>query len=261
MAYEPIRTPDDVTRRLIVHGTREDHYLDLKGLDGNGHIYNHNHDGTRECARDVAQFANGSGGNLVLGAAEQDHVLREFQDVPDPDAVVRWIDDVLKDNLVPVPPVEPHVVRLTDGPRIIVINVPPSPRLIARRSRDAYEFPVRAGDSKRYMTLMEVEARMQNNERLSRLRLEQIRNLDRVTLDAPTRGIHERGWTVTGVNDDVVSLAIGALHVDVPLAYVQAVYRTQEPDAAWVLALSARIERIGGSGGNPEHLLVRKITT
>src|SRR5690348_11769062 len=106
MPYGPIRTPDDIAHRLIVSTTREDHCLEFKGLDGSGHPYARGHDGSRECAGDVAQFANASGGSLVLGAAEKDHVLLEFQDVSEADKLVRWIDSILNGNLVPVPPVE-----------------------------------------------------------------------------------------------------------------------------------------------------------
>lgn len=253
MAYESIRTTEQLLQRLVPGETREDHYLDFKGDP-----YDRNDAGRRECARDVAQFANASGGNLIIGAPEQDHVLQVFKGVGDPDELVRWIDDVVKGQLEPVPPVELRTVAASSGARLVVVNVPPSPVLIARKAGEGYEFPIRAGDSKRYMTLMEVEARMENRERLARLRLERIGRGEKVVLDAQVSGIDHREWEVTGVDDDVVSLAKGALHVDVPLAFVQAIYRTPEPGVGWVLALTGHIQRIGSSGGTVEHLLVRK---
>lgn len=255
MAYAPIRTAADLAARVVPGQTREDDYMDFKADP-----WARNDAGRRECAADVAQFANASGGAILLGAPEQDHVAVGFKDVPEPEELPRWIGDVINRQLEPVPPIEPHVIAVPGGTRVVVVNVPPSPVLIGRKTGEGYEFPIRAGDGKRYMTLMEVEARMRNNERLARLRLEQIRpDRDLVILDAPTRGTSDRGWNVTRVDDHVVSLAMGALHVDVPLAYVEAVYRTPEPGVAWVIALSAQIERVGPSGGSPEHLLVRKM--
>jgi hypothetical protein len=253
MAFLPIRVPTDL-QRLALNTTREDHWLEFKREP-----HARSDQGRVELARDVAQFANASGGVLVIGADEVVHVLSGWQTVPNPDDFIHWADDVVKGHLAPVPSIEPHVLQVPSDETVVALNVPPSLPLIARRQGDGFEFPIRAGDSRRYMTLIEVEARMQNDERLARLRLEQIGEGDSVTLDGQTRGISERGWKVTGVDDHVVSLATGALHVDVPLAYVQAVYRTREPDAAWVVALSARIERIGAGSGAPEHLLVRKI--
>ena len=57
MAYAPIRTADDAAG-LILGRTLEDGYLDFKSEPWRG-----NADGRRECARDVAQFANASGGS------------------------------------------------------------------------------------------------------------------------------------------------------------------------------------------------------
>lgn len=251
--YESIRTTEELAQRLVPGQTREDHYLDFKSDP-----YHRNDAGRRECARDVAQFANASGGNLVIGAPEENHVLQGFKGVGDPDELARWINDVVKGQLEPVPPVELRTVIASSSARLVVVNVPPSPVLIARKAGEGYEFPIREGDSKRYMTLMEVEARMENQERLAKLRLERIGRGEKVVLDARVTGIDHREWEVTGVDDDIVSLAKGALHVDVPLAYVQAVYRTPEPGIGWVLALSCHIQRIGTSGGIVEHLLVRK---
>lgn len=175
--------------------------------------------------------------------------------MPAPDELIRWIDEVLKGQLEPVPPVELTTVPHPGGARVVVVNVPPSPVLIARKSGQGYEFPIRAGDSKRYMTLLEVEARMQNLERLARLRLEQIRLIDPVVVDAKLQGVDARDWRITEVNDHTFTLSKGALRASVPLGYVEGVYRTNELDGAWVVALDCHVLRIPGPG---EHLRIRK---
>jgi hypothetical protein len=93
MAYKPIRSADDLSTRLIVGVTREDHWLDFKGFDQKtGHAWSD----SDECRRDVAQFANASGGTIVIGALEEGHLLGSFRPVPSPESVVRWVDEVLK---------------------------------------------------------------------------------------------------------------------------------------------------------------------
>jgi hypothetical protein len=257
MAYVPISGQSDLLRRLVIGRSVEDHHLEFKAMDATGRPYNRNDDGKRECARDVAQFANAAGGTIVIGAGERNHVLDRFEAVPEPAGLLLWIDSVLNEQLEPVPPVEAHVVAVESNVSVLTLNIPPTAVLVARRNAKSYEFPIRAGDSKRYMTLIEIEARMQNTERLAKLRLEKIARHELVLLDATISGTSDTGWTVESVDDDVVSLAIGALKVDVPLAYVQAVYRTPEPGAAWVIALSAHIQYARGSGER-DHLLVRR---
>ena len=77
MAYAPITTADDVTSRLIPRHTRENHYVEFKAIEERGRAWTR----IEECARDIAQFANASGGSIIVGAVEQDHMLVEFQNV------------------------------------------------------------------------------------------------------------------------------------------------------------------------------------
>src|SRR5262245_63070330 len=161
MPYQPIRTSDDLAVRLILGATREDHWLDFKGLDAtSGRPYRNND----ECRLDVAAFANVDGGSIVIGAEETGHVLARFISVPNAHDVVRWIDEVLKEKLEPMPAIEPYVLHASGGEEIVSINVLPSIRLIGLRSDDWYRFPVRTVDSRRYLTIAEIEARMQDRD-------------------------------------------------------------------------------------------------
>lgn len=257
MAYQPIRSPADLAARLVPGVTREDHWLDLKGLGNDGRPYKDNDEGKRESRRDIAQFANASGGSIVVGAGERNHLFTGYTQVPDPQGLVRWMDEIVKGNLEPVPAIEPHVVRAPSGEEVVVINIPPALRLVGLRSKDAYEFPVRAADSRRYLTLAEIEAHMQDRDRVHRLRLEQIGPDEPVGLDAMVdRELGHNDWRVVRVDEDVAILGKGALRVPVPLAYVETVYRARLQRAEWVIALSCYLSK--HLRPEPEQVIVTK---
>jgi Putative DNA-binding domain len=249
--YLPIRAPADLGR-LVVNTTREDHWLEFKREP-----QTRNEQGRVECARDVAQFSNALGGVLLVGADEAAHVLSGWQAVPNPDDYIHWVDDVVKGWLTPVPTVEPHTLQVPGGQTVIALNIPPSLALIGRRQGEGFEFPIRAGDSRRFMTLMEVEARMQNKERAMRLRIEKIPQDATIGLDARVQGTNHHDWRVVAVDDDAVTLSRGALNAVVPLAYVEAVQRANEQGAEWMIGLSCAVQAIP-MGGQPTQILVRK---
>jgi hypothetical protein len=223
----------------VVGTTREDHWLDFRREP---------HTRAEDCARDVAQFANASGGVLVIGADEAGHVLSGWQAVPGPDEYIRWVDEIVKGHLTPVPVVEPVIIQIPGAEMVLILNVPPSPALIARRQNDGFEFPIRAADSRRYMTLLEVEARMNARERLTRLRIEQFGHNDQIALDAMMYNIDHYGWNLVCVDDDTLRLKKGALEAVIPLTYVDAVYPANSPHARWVLDLSCYITRVTQGG-------------
>jgi hypothetical protein len=245
MSYRPIRSSAEIASRLIVGTTREDHWLDFKGLGADGRAYKNNDEGKRECRRDVIQFSNASGGTIVVGAVEQDHVLVGFMSVPDPQGFVRWIDEIVKEHTEPAPAIEPYVVSPSSGEELVAVNVPPALRLVGLRSKDAYEFPLRTADSRRYLRLSEIEARMQDQDRVHRLRLEQIAPDDAVALDATVeRELGHNDWRVVRVGDDVVVLKKHILdEVPVPLAYIQTVYRAGLAGAEWVIDLDCYVSK------------------
>lgn len=246
MAYGPIRTPDDLAARLQPSVTREDHWLDFKGLSATtGRPYAKGGDGKDECRLDVAQFANASGGSIVYGAVEANHLFSKYATVPNPQEFARWLDDVVKVFLEPVPALEVHVIRTATGEDVVVANVPPLVRLVGlrRRGRDAYEFPIRTVDSRRFLTLTEIEARMQDRDRAHRLQLNQIKQSERVGLDAHVDNeLGHYDWNVSAVGEDVVVLT-KEKQVVVPLAYVRAVYRPELPGAVWIVDLDCYLSK------------------
>jgi hypothetical protein len=241
MPYAPIFTPADLNARLVVGQTREDHWLDFKSQLGGDNVEN---------AGDVAQFANASGGVLVIGAQESNEILSGFNSVPDPPKVIARIEGIVKGHLTPVPVIEPHAIELAPGLQIVVVNVPPSLVLIARHEKyERFEFLIRGHESKRHMTLMEVEARLQNKERAMQLRIQQIPEGAKLRLDALIQGMSDRGWIVRHVDDHAVTLSHDGRDAIIPLAYVEAVYQATdaEADIAWVLGASCTL--LGSRGG------------
>lgn len=233
MPYAPIYTPDDVKTRLLVGQTREDHWLEFKGQLGDKNVEN---------AGDIAQFTNASGGVLVIGAQEANQILTGFEPVPEPSKVIQRIEDIVKGNLTPVPVIEPHAIEISPGFQIVAVNVPPSLALIARHEKhERFEFLIRGHESKRYMTLMEVEARLQNKERAMRLRIGAIPSNASVGLDAFVREIGHNNWRVTGADDDVIRLVKNGAELVVPLSYVEAVYEAGEPEAQWIIRIPCYI--------------------
>jgi hypothetical protein len=247
MPYQPIRTATDLAERLRVGITVEDHHLEFKGLDQKGRPYSDDDKGKNELRRDVLQFANASGGTIVYGAIENvEHVLCAFTSVAKPQQFVERLDQIVKAKIEPTPSVEPYVLPGPTGEELVVVNVPPMIRLVGLRVNGSYEFPIRAASSKRYLTLAEIEARMQDRDRMHRLRLEAIGPDDAVGLDGPMdRDLGHNDWRVVRVDDDVVTLSqFGGVDAFVmPLVYIAAVYRADETDAKWVIALSAWVSK------------------
>jgi hypothetical protein len=241
MAYSPIRSLDELTARLQVGQSSEDNCLEFKApvpYPGKS-----DREDRAECACDVAQFTNASGGSLVIGADERDHVFQGFASVRNPEQLRGWINDVVTGQLRPVPVFDVQLISVDSATSCLVVNVAPHPTLIARYSEKRYQFVVRTGTSKRYLEMDEIEARMQGTERLMRHRLEKIPPRASVGLDANIRDVGHNGWRILGVDDDVVRFEKFPFidELIVPLAYVGAVYPAREADADWVVQLSCFI--------------------
>ena len=142
MPYTPIRVTADL-QRCLPGMTRESHWLDFRQTC---------HTRPEDCARDVAQFANASGGVLLVGADEEGHTFKGWQEVPNPHEYIRWADEVVKKHLTPVPVVEPTSIEAPSGENVVALNIPPSLVLIARPQNEGFEFPIRRVDSRSYMT-------------------------------------------------------------------------------------------------------------
>jgi ATP-dependent DNA helicase RecG len=101
-----LMTPDELRERIL---RWEDSHTDFKREVSRN----------EELAKDLVCFANGDGGQIIIGVDEGRNVLG----VPNADALMLRIDDVAFNRCSPPLIVAPEVVVLNDKP-VVVLNVP-----------------------------------------------------------------------------------------------------------------------------------------
>lgn len=167
----------------MVHlgATAEGLYLDFKGK-----VDLHADKEKIELARDIAQFANSSGGVVLIGVQEKllsngikvaDHVVN----IEKPDVLIQQAEQVISNYLVPSTlsrSMEPIVLR--DGKAVVAINVQPSRHLIyvceRVKQQHRIECLVRTSHGKEWMNPDEMERHMMNASRAARLGFEDARS-------------------------------------------------------------------------------------
>lgn len=154
-------------------GTDESHVLEFKRVAwANG----------AEAAKDIAAFANRSGGCIVLGVEERDgraHTYAAWADAAGHDATIRRIQEGAGAVLRPRDVID--CVSFT--PRgvgadatVCLVRVPPSSALVGVADGGVgqrFTFPIRTERGTRFMSYEEVADRLFGAERTVRLRLEE----------------------------------------------------------------------------------------
>lgn len=248
MPYRPLRSSADLATHLHVGESREDEFLEFKGARPYADASDSSN--RAECALDVAQFANALGGVIIIGATETNGVLGGFEATHEPEKLRNWIERVASGQLRPVPVFDMQEITAPTGEHVVAVNISAHPTLVAKYHEKRYQFVVRVGTSKHYLEMNELEARMQGRERLMRFRLEQIPLTAQIGLDARVRDLGHNDWRIAGVTQDVVRLRKDANELVAPLAYVEAVYHAEEPNAEWIIrlpcfiAMSRRTQRM-----------------
>lgn len=269
MPFKPLRSAADIVTHLRIGDSREDDFLEFKA----DRPYSDGSDSANraECALDIAQFANALGGAIVIGATEVNGVLAGFETAHEPEKLRSWIERVASGQLRPVPAFDLQEIVTPTGESVVIMNISPHRTLVARYHEKRYQFVVRVGTSKHYLEMDELEARMQGHERLMRFRLEQIPSTASVAVDANIRGeITHYDWHMMSVTEDVVRLSKDGVQLVVPLAYVEAAYRAEEPDAEWIIRLPCFIAKHRQTGrlhlmtavphgADPDHFISRPI--
>ena len=166
--HRPIKTLDEV-RALF--GAPESDLHDAKAMP--------NPDEQRfreDVAADVAAFANGQGGDLLLGVTERRGVLNGFNpNLEQLGALQERVSRALLDYLRPEPIAREVQLRpLTDGTdRCLVVSVPASaaPVAVVSNHRRFLSFPVRAGTTTDYFGWEELMLRADISSRAKKIAL------------------------------------------------------------------------------------------
>lgn len=137
-----IRTIEELDAVVKIEVTKENLVLEFKGkIDWgsktNGYSHKRKAMAQQETCRDIAQFANTSGGSLLIGVKERLDPANGlklaigFERVINPDGMKAWIDEAIKNYLVPA--TFAHPIEILRGPKrtVVVVNVPPSIHLVA----------------------------------------------------------------------------------------------------------------------------------
>lgn len=206
-------------------GSRESDILDFKA-QGYG-----NTDSDRyESARDVAQFANQLGGTIILGAQDENGILKEYA------GLLEIADQRIKIRDICATRIEPSVlIDLVEidcnGRKVLVVNVTPSLSVVGVRiSTERYEFPIRRNDRKCFLTFQEV-AMMGTPERRGRLLLESIPQNSRTKLrmdperfDCDKRLASPPQWQLEDIRPESARFKVWNISVYIPLAFIEAVW-------------------------------------
>ena len=151
-----IYTPSDFAAVVQLGTTTESLFLDFKKT-----INAKAPDAQQETCRDIAQFANTEGGCLVIGVNERQDpitgikVADSISGLPDPDQIQQWIEQAIRNYLVPA--TFSHDVSIIQEPRgtVIAVNIPPSRHLVAlwdnRGKRPTIEYVRRTSHGKDWM--------------------------------------------------------------------------------------------------------------
>lgn len=137
--WRPIKSASD----LPSIGSRESERLDFKGQ-----CYGNSDKDRIEAARDVAQFANHLGGTIILGAHEENNLLKEYVDLPEIANQGTRIRDICHERIEPSISIDPVEIDY-DGKKVLAVNVYPCFSGVGVRvCTNRYEFPIRRNDKR-----------------------------------------------------------------------------------------------------------------
>jgi len=135
-----------------------------------------------ELCRDLAQFANAEGGVLLVGVSEEAKpdgrkVASGIVSVQDPDGFVRWVEQAVRNNLVPS--TFSKTVRTVDTSAglVVAINVPPHIHLVGlwpQADRRGIEYVKRNNHGKGWLNPDEVEEHLMDGSRAVRLAAKRV---------------------------------------------------------------------------------------
>lgn len=174
-SWVPIRTRHDFEARVEIGVTCESQILEFKG----GFEGYDTPTGLRELALDVSMFANTDGGSLLVGVMEKSVDGRAVADriraTTGFDDRERRIRRAVRDWLIPSTLALEVIEVPVEGGPIVVVNVPPSERLVSVwDGQTSIQAVVRRGTNKHYLNPDEYEAHLMDGSRSKKLAFDRV---------------------------------------------------------------------------------------
>ena len=216
MPFKPLSDTATFVRAVVLGETPETRILEFKAeyrWQKSKHKPEDMADQAEELCRDVAQFANGDGGTLLVGVTERAtsdgrKVADEIRTVENVDGFKQWAEQAIRNHLTPSTFSRSLDVILTSHGPVVAINVFPSLHLVALwhpERKKGVEYLYRTDHGKQWMNPDEVERHIMNGARAMQLQLTRV--LDEVAtaninlpveLTPPLKLRVESGMTVPG---------------------------------------------------------------
>lgn len=180
-----IRNPAELDAAVTIGTTTEDIVLDFKRtINGwrvpKGTPAHVKAEAQKETCRDLAQFANTYGGCILIGVAERRdpatnlNVADGIQSVADPDAMTHWIEEAVRNYLVPATFSRDIAIVNHPSGTVLSVNVQPSIHLITLwdSQQHTIECVRRTSYGKDWMNPDELERHIMNGSRATKLAFE-----------------------------------------------------------------------------------------
>ncbi|MEO8901722.1 MAG: ATP-binding protein [Polyangiaceae bacterium] len=269
--HRPITSPTEFAEIVALGLTTESRTLEFKReYHWTGSTAPDKRSVALELCRDIAQFANTDGGALIVGVAERAEadgtkVADCVVPVPDVDGFVGWVEQSVRNHLIPATFQKLVATIPTDAGQIVAINVPAHVHLVAlwpNNERRAIEYLYRTSREKAWMNPDEVEAHLMDGSRAIKLEARRVfdatpapRNVDLVPPVCERIIRQSAGYVVseTIVPDRDAAPRLKELHHDylvltmtptplqlhIPYAMVRSIWSTADGHIG--IALSTRI--------------------
>lgn len=259
--YRKIEKPENVPKAGPLNAdVREMLRLDFKETSGP--------DATFEHAKDMALFANGFGGVILIGSKVTDGIVEHVGIARAHAARMAEVyEQVAKDMCSPSPIVNAIIIAMPGSTSVLLaVNVDPTvegPVGARARGQDAWVFPFREASQTKYLKPHELPMYMNPKLRRTILFLDRISNQqDDVIKLWGQPGLSARGQMTIGalgldwtdatkptviLDRNAVEFSIGEKRVSVPLTEIEDMWMNAQ--GTWNLRIAGRIEATGG--GNP----------
>lgn len=148
---------DDISSEDIKH-LIDIGYKERQRIEYKREAYGNNDQQKKEMLSDVSSMANASGGYLIIGIEEKDHIPVKVQNVDKADEVRIKIENSCMSNIEPhIAELRGKVIKMDSGENIIIFHIPRSsskPHMI--NFKGINQFWIRHNDHKDKMTVEEI---------------------------------------------------------------------------------------------------------